>query len=99
MNKEALADVIDEATNRAYEIALVKGTAPLVISIIVAGVGFVVYEQFLAVLAPVVELFLLEIIGWLVPEISESGYALGSTIIKGKSWKKKNRKRFEDMLE
>ena len=82
VGKVGLSELIDGAVIKEYYISILKGFVPFAFSIIVAVVVFLVYNTFLSVLAPIVELILLEVLGIAVPKISESGFALVSTIIR-----------------
>ncbi|MGA2308218.1 MAG: hypothetical protein ABSG57_01555 [Candidatus Bathyarchaeia archaeon] len=99
VDKVGLFDLINSAIIEKYYISVVKGLVPFASSVIVAIVVFLAYNTFLSVLAPIVELILLEIIGMVVPKISESGYALVSTVFRKSDRVKLIRKEIEKMLD
>ena len=99
VDKKGLAILIDDAVSKTYSIAVIKGIVLFLLSVSLSVAIFLTYSQIYSILPPVLELIILEILGVVFPSISESGYALLSTVARRKSRKVAIRKEFEGKLK
>ena len=96
VQRKGLDELLEESTDSAYQIMVTKGLVLSVASVVVAIIGAIISQPTLVV-APVFVFIISQLLA-LVPQISESGYALVSTLIKKKDHKKRIRQRLEKML-
>lgn len=96
VKRKGINEILEDATDCSYQIMISKGAVLLVASVILAIIGAIVSLPALVV-APVIAFIISQLLA-VIPQISQSGYALASTLIKKKDHKKRIRQRLERML-
>src|ERR1035437_6306987 len=100
LNKDAVIDFIEDSADKDYYFLLLKGITPFALSIIIALGIFMIYNNVaLVFVPPIAELLLSEILGIMLPQVSQSGYSIISTIHNRQRMKKADLEKIKVRLE